>query len=79
MDIEEHVIELIADQLAIKKEDIKPGSRLAGDLNADSLDVAELIMSFEEHFDLHIPDEEAEKLHTVESIVEHIKKHRNGS
>lgn len=79
MSVQDQVVELISDQLNIKKEEIAPGSRLVDDLKADSLDVVELVMSFEENFDMQIPDEEAERLRTVEDIIEHVKKHKSGS
>ncbi len=79
MSVKDQVIELISDQLSLKKEEIAPGSRLVDDLKADSLDVVELVMSFEENFDMQIPDEEAEQLQTVEDIIGYVKKHKNSS
>ena len=60
--MEERIKEIIADQLGIDVEQIKPESKFVDDLGADSLDVVELIMAFEEEFDVEIPDEDAEKI-----------------
>jgi len=74
-DIEKRVKEIIAEQLSIDVEEVKPEASFIDDLGADSLDTVELIMAFEEEFDLEIPDEEAEKIKTVGDAIEHIKKH----
>ncbi|MBZ4643829.1 acyl carrier protein [Deferribacterales bacterium Es71-Z0220] len=74
-DIEKRVKEIIAEQLSIDVEEVKPEASFIDDLGADSLDTVELIMAFEEEFDLEIPDEEAEKIKTVADAIEHIKKH----
>ena len=79
MSVQDQVLELISDQLNIKKEEIAPGSRLVDDLKADSLDVVELVMSFEENFNMQIPDEDGERLQTVEDIIGYVKKHKNSS
>lgn len=76
MDIEQKIKELIAKQLDQKLEDIQPNSNLIQDLKADSLDIVELVMSFEETFNIEIADEEAEKMLTVANIVNYIKKHK---
>lgn len=72
--MEEKIIELIADKLCKKKDQITLSSRLVEDLGADSLDVVELIMSFEDEFGVSLPDEEIAKMKTVSDIVEYIKK-----
>ena len=65
---------IVAEQLEIQdKETIKPESKFAEDLGADSLDVVELVMALEEEFDVEIPDEAAEKIATVQSAVEYIE------
>ncbi|HBD11007.1 MAG TPA: acyl carrier protein, partial [Porticoccaceae bacterium] len=61
-----------AEQLGVKEEDVKPDSSFVDDLGADSLDTVELIMALEEEFDTEIPDEEAEKLTTVEDAINYI-------
>ena len=71
--IEEKVKEIIAEQLGIEVEQIKPESKFVDDLGADSLDVVELIMAFEEAFDIEIPDDDAEKIQTVEDVINYIK------
>ncbi|OUU38911.1 MAG: acyl carrier protein [Cellvibrionales bacterium TMED49] len=70
--IEERVIKMVAEQLGVKEEEIQLSSSFVEDLGADSLDTVELIMSLEEEFDAEIPDEEAEKITTVEDAVNYI-------
>jgi acyl carrier protein len=70
----EKVKSIIAEQLGVAEEELTPETSFE-DLNADSLDIVELIMALEEEFDLEIPDEEAEKIQTVGEIVEYIKDH----
>ena len=69
----EKIINLIADKLGKKKDAIKMDSRLVEDLGADSLDVVELIMTFEEEFGVSLPDEDVSKLKTVGDITKYIK------
>ncbi len=73
-EMEEKIINLIAEKLGKKKETINTKSRLVEDLGADSLDVVELIMTFEDEFGVSLPDEDVSKLKTVGDIVEYIKK-----
>ena len=75
MSIDARVKSIIADQLGIGEEEIKPESKFIEDLGADSLDLVELIMAMEEEFQTEIPDEEAEKIRTVGDAVEYIKSH----
>jgi acyl carrier protein len=72
--IKEKVIDIIADKLGIEKETITPEAHVIDDLGADSLDVVELIMALEETFDIEIPDEDAEKIRTVQDIFDYIDK-----
>ncbi len=74
-EVDAKVKEIIAEQLNIDEDEVKPEASFIDDLGADSLDTVELIMAFEEEFDLEIPDEEAEKIKTVGDAIEHIKKH----
>lgn len=69
----EKVKEIIADQLSLEENEIKMESSFVDDLGADSLDVVELVMALEEEFEIEIPDEEAEKVTSVTSVVEYIK------
>lgn len=73
--IQQRVIKMVAEQLGVKEEDVKPESSFVDDLGADSLDTVELIMALEEEFDTEIPDEEAEKLTTVRSAIDYINTH----
>ena len=70
--IEERVIKMVAEQLGVKEEEIHVSSSFVEDLGADSLDTVELIMALEEEFDAEIPDEEAEKIATVEDAINYI-------
>lgn len=72
MDIFEKIKSIVADQLGISEDEITMDTSFE-DLNADSLDIVELIMSLEEEFGIEIPDEDAEKLTTVKAAVEYIK------
>lgn len=71
--IEERIKSIIADQLGVSEEEIKLSSKFIEDLGADSLDIVELIMAMEEEFECEIPDEEAEKIRTVEDAVNYLK------
>lgn len=71
-EIQSKVIAIIVEQLGIEKSDVKEESNFIDDLGADSLDTVELVMAFEEEFDLEIPDEEAEKITTVKEAIDHI-------
>lgn len=72
--MEQKIIELIADKLSKKKEQVTLTARLVEDLGADSLDVVELIMAFEDEFGISLPDEEIATMKTVGDIVERINK-----
>jgi len=73
--IEERVRSIIADQLGVSEDEVKPDSKFIEDLGADSLDIVELIMAMEEEFETEIPDEEAEKIRTVNDVITFIKNH----
>ena len=72
MAVEEKVKQIIVEQLQVDEAEVTPGASFQEDLGADSLDVVELVMQFEEAFDLEIPDEEAEKIKTVGDAVARI-------
>jgi acyl carrier protein len=73
MAIEDKVKEIIVDQLGVEAEQVKPEASFIDDLGADSLDTVELVMAFEEEFDLEIPDEDAEKIKSVGDAITYIK------
>ena len=73
MSIEERVKKIIVEQLCVKEEDVKPEASFVEDLGADSLDTVELVMALEEEFDIEIPDEEAEKITTVQSAIDYVQ------
>ena len=76
MTIEARVRSIIADQLGVSEEEIRPDSNFIEDLGADSLDIVELIMAMEEEFDTEIPDEEAENIRTVGDAVGYVSAHQ---
>ena len=71
----EKMKEIIAGQLNVNAEDVKPESRFKEDLNADSLDLFELVMALEEEYGIEIPSEELESLTTVGAIIDYLKAH----
>lgn len=73
MELYDELVEIIAEQLSVEKTEITKESKIAEDLGADSLDFVELTMALEEKFDVEIPDDEAENLTTVNSILEYIE------
>ncbi|MCK4609126.1 MAG: acyl carrier protein [Gammaproteobacteria bacterium] len=70
----ERVIKIIADQLGVEEEKVVPSASFVDDLGADSLDTVELVMALEEEFDAEIPDDEAEKITTVQQAIDFIEK-----
>ena len=78
MSVSDKVTSIIAEQLGVDVEEVAPGSSFTDDLGADSLDIVELVMAFEEEFDIEIPDEDAEKIAKVEDAVNYITEHTEG-
>ena len=70
--IEDKVIDIISEQMGADKAEITRDTSFINDLNADSLDTVELVMEFEDEFDMSIPDEEAEKIQTVGAAIDYI-------
>jgi acyl carrier protein len=75
MSVEDKLKRIVAEKLGVDPAEVMPAARFIDDLGADSLDLVELIMSLEEEFDLEIPDEEAEKLVTVQDAIAYINSH----
>jgi acyl carrier protein len=73
--IDDRVKKIVAEQLGVKQEDIKNESSFIDDLGADSLDTVELVMALEDAFGTEIPDEEAEKITTVQLAIDFVKSH----
>lgn len=71
--IEEKVKNIIVEQLGVSEEQVKPEAKFIEDLGADSLDTVELVMAFEEEFDITVPDEDAEKLTSVGEVFAYIE------
>ena len=72
MNVEEKVQQIVCEQLGVSPEEVKPEASFIDDLGADSLDTVELVMAFEEEFEIEIPDEEAEVIATVKNAVDYI-------
>jgi acyl carrier protein len=73
--VEERVKQIIVDELGVDEGEVTANARFIDDLGADSLDTVELVMRFEEEFDIEIPDEDAEKIQSVRDAVDYIEKH----
>ncbi|MGB0128239.1 MAG: acyl carrier protein [Rhodocyclaceae bacterium] len=73
--IEQRVKKIVAEQLGVNESEIKTESSFVDDLGADSLDTVELVMALEEEFECEIPDEEAEKITTVQQAIDYINTH----
>lgn len=76
MSIQQEVIDIIVEQLGVDAADVTTEKSFVEDLNADSLDLTELIMTFEERFGFEISEEDAEKLKTVSDVIEYIEKRK---
>ncbi len=74
MAVEEKMVDIIVEQLSVDKNKVVVGASFVDDLGADSLDLVELIMAMEEEFDVEIPDEEAEKIATVQDAIDFVNK-----
>ncbi len=74
MNIEKKIKEIIAEQLSISEDEVTAEASFVDDLGADSLDIVELVMAMEEEFEMEIPDEDAEKLLTVQDAMDYVKK-----
>lgn len=77
--LEQRVKKIVAEQLGVNEADVKNESSFVDDLGADSLDTVELVMALEEEFECEIPDEEAEKITTVQQAIDYIKAHASKS
>jgi acyl carrier protein len=77
--IEEKVKQIIVEQLGVEESEVTPTAHFVDDLGADSLDIVELVMTFEETFEIEIPDEEAEKILTVKDAIDYIQSHAKPS
>jgi acyl carrier protein len=73
--IDEKVKQIVVEQLGVEEGEVTPSASFVDDLGADSLDQVELVMAFEEAFDVEIPDEDAEKIRTVKDAIEYLEKH----
>lgn len=76
---EKEVIDIVVEQLGLDKNEVAPDKSFIEDLNADSLDLTELIMTFEERFGCEISEEEAEKLKTVQDVISYIQTRKDAS
>jgi|UniRef100_UPI0040563177 acyl carrier protein len=72
--VADKMIDIIVEQLSVDKEKVVPAASFVDDLGADSLDLVELIMAMEEAFDVEIPDEDAEKIRTVQNAIDYVEK-----
>ncbi len=79
MEINQKVTEIICENLSVEQSQVTTEASFQESLNADSLDIVELIMAFEEAFDIEIPDDDAEKIRTVGNAIDYISAKKNGS
>jgi acyl carrier protein len=78
MNLEERVAELVVEQLGVSREEVVAEAAFIDDLGADSLDIVELVMALEEAFDVEIPDDDAEKIQTIQDAVSYLKERVEG-
>ena len=78
-DIEQRVKKIVVEQLSVKEEEVTNEASFVDDLGADSLDTVELVMALEEEFKTEIPDEEAEKITTVQQAIDYVRSHTSPS
>jgi len=76
--IRDRVIDIVCEQMGTTKDKVSEETSFINDLGADSLDTVELVMEFEDEFDLNIPDEDAEKIQTVGDAIKYIDEHNDG-
>jgi acyl carrier protein len=76
--VEDKVKQIIVEQLGVEEGEVTQNASFVDDLGADSLDTVELVMAFEEAFEIEIPDEDAEKIRTVQDAVDYVSKHAKG-
>ncbi|VAW36835.1 Acyl carrier protein [hydrothermal vent metagenome] len=74
MSVDNRVRKIIVDQLGVGEEEVKSDASFVDDLGADSLDTVEMVMAFEEEFNIEIPDEDAEKIKSVQDAIDYIEK-----
>ncbi len=74
MGLGDRVSAIIVEQLGVSKEELAPKASFIDDLGADSLDIVELVMAIEEEFDIEIPDDDAEKIQTIQDVVSYVKR-----
>jgi acyl carrier protein len=77
--IDERVKQIIVEQLGVDESEVTPTAHFVDDLGADSLDIVELVMAFEEAFEIEIPDEDAEKILTVQNAIDYVQAHSKSS
>ena len=76
--VEEKIKQIIVEQLGVDEAEVTASASFVDDLGADSLDIVELVMAFEESFEIEIPDEDAEKIKTVQNAIDYVESHSKG-
>lgn len=74
MGLKDRVSAIVVEQLGVTKEELAPQASFIDDLGADSLDIVELVMAMEEEFDIEIPDDDAEKIQTIQDVISYVKR-----